>query len=126
MFLIYLWQQASRCQTYDTRHRCHTPTTGVKQWPKPSNGRLDDAAGQSWLMPCSKRVSAAVQGIAEGACQAGWYLVVLLQRLVQASVCQLLGRELHSPRPTAIQSWLCGSGPGNQKACELFLAQSAK
>ena len=44
--LIVLWQQASRCQTYDTRHRCHTQTTGVKQWPKPSNGRLDDAAGQ--------------------------------------------------------------------------------
>ena len=77
-------------------------------------------------MACCKWVFAAVQGIAEGACQAGWYLVVLVQRLVQAPVCQLLGRELHSPRPVAIQSWLCGSGPGNQKACEPFLAQSAQ
>lgn len=67
-----------------------------------------------------------MQGTAGSACQGGWYLVVLLQRLAQASVCQLLGRELHSPRPAAIQSWLYGSEPGNQNVCELFLAQSAQ
>ena len=83
-----LGRQAIRSHRHGTKHKgCTEAARGEAMGQSQAMAVLTALLARDWLMPCCKRVSAAVQGIAGGAGQAGWYLVVLLQRLAQASVC---------------------------------------